>query len=62
MKVCQGPCTQNVWNVDAMMTLRLTPEDLHFLLESIRVMVTLSAPMMPPPESEGKKTPGDEGF
>ena len=44
-----------------MMTPRLTLEDLQFLLESIRV-VALSTPMMPPPELEGKKTPGDEGF
>ncbi len=62
MKVCQGPHTQNVQNVDAMTTLRLTPEDLQFLVESIRVTVALSVPMMPLPESEGKKTPGDEGF
>src|SRR5260221_10925847 len=62
MKVCQGHHTQHVWNVDAMTTLRLAPEDLHFLLESIRVMITPSAPMMPLPELEGKKTPGDEGF
>ncbi len=45
-----------------MMTLRLALEDLQFLLESIRVMVTPSVPMMPLPESEGEKTPGDEGF
>ncbi len=62
VKVCQGPHTQNVWNVDATMTPRLAPEDLQFPLESIRVMVTLSAPMMPLPGSEGEKTPGDEGF
>src|SRR5260221_8334019 len=31
MKVCQGPCTQNVWNIEATMTPRLTPEDLEFL-------------------------------
>ena len=56
MKVCQGHHTQNVWNVDAMTTLRLAPEDLQFLLESIRVMITPSVPMMPPPELEGEKT------
>src|SRR5258707_13283612 len=62
VKVCQGPCTQNVWNVNAMMIPRLTPEDLQFLAESLRVTVTLPVPMTPPPESEGEKTPGDEGF
>ncbi len=61
-KVCQGPCAQNIWNVDAMMILRLTPEDLQFLAESLRATVTPSVPMMPLPESEGKKTPGDKGF
>src|SRR5258707_9019253 len=61
-KVCQGPCAQNVWNIDAMTILRLAPEDLQFLTESLRVMVTLSMPTMPLPESEGEKTPGDEGF
>ncbi len=45
-----------------MMTLRLTPKDLQFLMESIRAMVALSAPTMPPPELEGEKTPGDVGF
>ena len=60
-KVCQGPHAQNVWNVDAAMTLRLTPKDLQ-LIESIRAVMVLSAPMMPPHESEGKKTPGEEGF
>ncbi len=62
MKVCQGPCTQNVWNVDATTTLRLTPEDLQFLMETIKVMIAPSTPMMPLPESEGEKAPGDEGF
>src|SRR5260221_8575027 len=52
-KVCQGPHAQNVWNVDAMMIPRLTPEDLQFLVESLRVTVTLSMPTMPPPELEG---------
>src|SRR5258705_296432 len=40
MKVCRGPCTQNIWNVDAMMIPRLTPKDLQFLTESLRVTVT----------------------
>src|SRR5258705_2932672 len=61
-KVCQGPCTQNVWNINAMMIPRLTPEDLQFLMESLRATVTPSVPTMPPPESEGEKTPGDKGF
>src|SRR5258708_39501110 len=61
-KVCQGPHAQNAQNVNATMILRLTPEDLQFLVESLRVTVTPSVPTMPPPESEGKKTPGDEGF
>src|SRR5258708_32336934 len=34
VKVCRGPHTQNVWNVDAVMTLRLAPEDLQPLIES----------------------------
>src|SRR5258708_34629081 len=62
MKVCQGPCTQNVWNVDTMMIPRLAPKDLQFLAESLRATVTLSVPTTPPAESEGKKTSGDEGF
>src|SRR6266436_3299792 len=62
MKVCRGPCAQNVQNVDAAMTLRLAPEDLQLLIESIRVAMVLSAPMTPPHESEGEKTPGEEGF
>ena len=45
-----------------MMILRLTPEDLQFLTESLRVMVTLSVPMMPLAELEGEKTSGDKGF
>src|SRR5260221_14194687 len=60
VKVCQGPCTQNIQNIDAMTIPRLTPKDLQFLAESLRVTVTLSMPMMPPPELEGKKTPGDK--
>src|SRR5258707_7667951 len=62
MKVCQGPCTQNIQNVDTMMIPRLTPEDLQFLTESLRATVTLSVPMMPLAESEGEKTPGNKGF
>ena len=45
-----------------MMIPRLTPEDLQFLAESLRVTVTLSVPMMPLAELEGEKTPGNEGF
>src|SRR5260370_29661075 len=56
-KVCQGPHAQNVQNIDAMMTPRLAPEDLQFLMESIRVTVVPSASMMPLPESYGNKTP-----
>src|SRR5260221_4259062 len=50
MKVCQGPCAQNVWNINATTIPRLAPEDLQFLMESLRATVTLSVPMMPPPE------------
>src|SRR6266436_6525804 len=62
MKVCQGPCAQNIQNIDATTIPRLTPKDLQFLVESLRVTVTLSMPTTPLPESEGKKTPGDKGF
>src|SRR5258705_427248 len=51
-KVCRGPHTQNVWNIDAVMTLRLTPKDLQLLIESIRVVMVSSAPMTPLCESE----------
>ena len=61
-KVCQGLHTQNVRNVNATTIPRLAPEDLQFLLESMKAMVALSAPTTPPPESEGKKTLEDEGF
>ena len=61
-KVCRGPCTQNVRNVDAMTIPRLAPEDLQFLAESLRATVTPSVPTTPPPESEDEITPGDEGF
>src|SRR5258708_29043100 len=61
-KVCQGPHAQNVQNVDTTMIPRLAPKDLQFLTESLRVMVTLSVPMMPLAESEGEKNSGDEGF
>src|SRR5258707_450136 len=62
VKVCRGPCTQNVWNIDAAMTPRLAPKDLQLLLESIRSAMVSSAPMMPLHDLEGKKTPGEEGF
>src|SRR5258707_1138503 len=62
MKVCQGPCTQNIWNADATMIPRLAPKDLQFLTESLRATVTLSVPTMPLAELEGEKTPGNEGF
>src|SRR6266446_277598 len=61
-KVCRGPCTQNVRSVGDMPTPRLAPKDLQLLVESVRVAMVLSMPMMPPHESEGKKTPGEEGF
>src|SRR5258708_989432 len=61
-KVCRGPCTQNVWSVGDTPTLRLAPEDLQLLMESVRAVMVSSTPMMPPRESEGKKTPGEEGF
>src|SRR5258708_36906181 len=61
-KVCRGPCTQNVWSVDDMPTLRLAPEDLQLLMESIRVVMVSSVPMTPLHESEGEKTPGEKGF
>src|SRR5260221_12702633 len=61
-KVCQGPHAQNIQNINATTILRLAPEDLQFLAESLRVTVTPSVPTTPPPGSEGKKTPGDEGF
>src|SRR5260221_11566585 len=61
-KVCRGPHAQNVWNIDAATTLRLAPEDLQLLIESVRVVMVSSAHMMPPHELEGKKTPGEEGF
>ena len=53
-KVCQGPHAQNIQNIDAMTIPRLAPEDLQFLTESLRVMVTPSVPMMPLAESEGE--------
>src|SRR5258707_9384833 len=46
-KVCQGPHAQNVQNANATMIPRLTPNDLQFLAESLRVTVTPSVPMMP---------------
>src|SRR5258707_1445891 len=61
-KVCRGPHTQNIRSVSDMPTPRLAPEDLQLLMESVRVVMVLSAPMMPLCESEGEKTPGEEGF
>src|SRR5258708_2458887 len=61
-KVCRGPHTQNVWSVDDTPTPRLSPEDLQLLVESVRAAMVLSTPMMPPHQSEGEKTPGEEGF
>src|SRR6266436_2336738 len=61
-KVCRGPHTQNIQSVGDTPTLRLAPEDLQLLVESVRVAMVSSAPMTPPCESYGKKTPGEEGF
>src|SRR5258707_33805 len=61
-KVCRGPHTQNIQSVNDTPTLRFAPEDLQLLMESVRVAMVLSVPMMPPCESEGEKTPGEEGF
>ena len=62
VKVCRGLHAQNIRNVDTAMTPRLTPKDLQLLIESVRVAMVSSAPMTPPCESEGEKTPGEEGF
>src|SRR5258708_27116615 len=61
-KVCQGPHAQNIRNANATTIPRLAPNDLQFLVESLRAMVTPSVPTMPLAESEGEKTPGNEGF
>src|SRR5258705_8320901 len=61
-KVCRGPHTQNIRSVSDTPTPRLAPKDLQLLMESIRVVMVSSAPMTPPHESEGEKTPGEEGF
>ena len=61
-KVCRGPRTQNVRSVDAVTTPRLTPEDLQILVESVRAAMASPAPTTPPCESEGEKTPMEEGF
>src|SRR5260221_7629377 len=61
-KVCRGPHTQNVWSVGDMPTPRLAPKDLQLLVESVRAVMVSSVPMMPLHESEGEKTPGEEGF
>src|SRR6266404_4470808 len=55
MKVCRGPCTQNVQSVDDMPTPRLAPKDLQLLVESVRAAMVSSVPMTPPHESEGEK-------
>src|SRR5258708_15966601 len=60
VKVCQGPHGQNVQNVNAMTTLRLTPKDFQFLLESIMATAAPSAPMMPPPQPDGTQTTADK--
>src|SRR6266436_1941444 len=62
VKVCRGPHAQNVQNVNTVMTPRLAPKDLQLLIESVRVVMVSSAPMTPLHESEGEKTPGEEGF
>src|SRR5258708_13289660 len=61
-KVCQGPCTQNVQNVNAMTTPRLALEDLQFLLESIRPTVTLFVPMLLRPHFTAEQPPGTQVF
>ena len=61
-KVCRGPCTQNVRSVSDVPTPRLAPEDLQLLVESIRAAMASSVPMTPLCESEGEKTPREEGF
>ncbi len=45
-----------------MTTLRLTPKDLQFLVESIRVTVAPSMPMTPLPELEARKPLGKRVF
>src|SRR5258708_17075774 len=60
-KVCRGPCTQNIQSVSDTPTLRLAPKDLQLLMESVRVPMVSSLPMTPLLESEGEKTPGEEG-
>ena len=60
-KVCRGPRAQNVRSVDAS-TPRLAPEDVQLLVESVRAAMASSAPTTPPHETEGEKTPGEEGF
>jgi len=56
VKVCRGPHAQNVRNIDAVTTLRLAPEDLQLLIESVRAAMVSSTPMMPLCELEGEKT------
>src|SRR5260221_170483 len=61
-KVCRGPRTQNVWSVGDTPTPRLAPKDLQLLVGFVKVAMVSYAPMTPPHESEGEKTPGEEGF
>src|SRR5258705_2801587 len=61
-KVCQRPHAQNVQNINATTIPRLASKDLQFLTESLRATVTPPVPMMPPPESEGEKTPEAKGY
>src|SRR5258708_14668142 len=58
-KVCRGPHAQNIQNINAVTTPRLTPKDLQLLIESIRVVMVSSTPMVPLHELEGEKTPGE---
>src|SRR5260221_3603090 len=48
----RSPHTQNIRSVSDMPTPRLAPEDLQLLMESVRVVMVLSAPMMPLCRSE----------
>src|SRR5258705_12030059 len=47
-KVCRGPHTQNIQSVDDIPTPRLSPKDLHLLVESMRVLMVSSMPIMTP--------------
>src|SRR5260370_30541895 len=61
-KVCRGPCTQNIWSVDDMPTLRLTPKDLQLLMESGRAVMVFSTPMTPPRNFQVDKTARQESL